>query len=1027
MRHVLCGVGVAILVAACAGRAPGARADIVPGALAATAADTAADHRPTVDFSVRDRMLLAEYRVLERDRAPILLALDPARTAAAAQALAGIGAQVTRRRDALGHLRAWIPLDRLASVQALAGLQAVQVDALPVRASMGPASEPRGVATEASAGGVAVSPRGGAAEAAPSASPPTPALGPDNPYTAESVTQALAFKARHPTYDGRGVTIGFVEPAAHDLRTLHGALDGAGRPLPKFAAYEFVKPDDLLPGFRIHANMVASVMAGAGFLGSRADGVAPAAQLAVFVPFLQGIDRPVVDGIEAILGMMADPRVDVGQASHASGDTSRLGGLSPHAIWIDRLIRRQGKPLVIATGNYGAALLSIGEFPAAQETFSIGAYTPPQTWRANFGVATGGGHVPPAYAPYGPARDGGLKPDFVALTGTLAEFGDEGESPWHFWQDGSGAGDPELRRYGASGGTSAAAPHAAGHVALLVSAARQAGIPHDVWRLRAAIASTAKFLSGVEARAQGYGLIQVEDAWEALQRARDWSPPAFSIRAPLVGAEARPEGPERFVGRGLFEMSGWRPGQSGRRTVTLTRTGGDPGRDRYRLRWKGDTGVFASALRELVLPLGVPVDLPLDIAVGAAGSYSAIVDLIDPRADLVAGSVPMTVLVADPLPRDGMPLHYRRESPRPGSSLFHVEVPPGTSALTVQVKRSASQAYSIWIAEDPSGRHLPFNPYGSELYEVGTAPFTDAELRYTFADPVPGVWQFRMQNQQPHTREAWASVPDWGQPMPLEVTIRGWRVQKQVAPADEATRVEFRAADRRESRSAGDAGSFVTSAGASARTGASAGTGAGAGADAKPIIRAIGVGATRTARPVLLPGLAPAFFEVEIAPGTRRYEVEIAQDDPTAQVGLYLYKVPEGERREEVLRSDQTALVGYDASFRPGKRLALADPPPGRYRIAVDPVRVPDRGLEVAFRDTVFRPEYGEAIVASAPIAATGRKSDAIARAARVEVRGPGRPPEGRRLFTRVGLFLEADGPNAPPIASHGWEADPAD
>src|SRR3546814_17493739 len=91
--------------------------------------------------------------------------------------------------------------------------------------------------------------------------------------------------------------------------------------------------------------------------------------------------------------------------------------------------------------------------------------------------------------------------------------------------------------------------------------------------------------------------------------------------------------------------------------------------------------------------------LPLDIAVGVSGSYSAIVDLVDPQVDLVAGSVPMAVLVADPLPMDGTPLHYRRPSPRPGNSLFHVEVPPGTTALTVQAKYSASQAFSIWLAQ----------------------------------------------------------------------------------------------------------------------------------------------------------------------------------------------------------------------------------------------------------------------------------------------------------------------------------------
>src|SRR3546814_14411469 len=89
--------------------------------------------------------------------------------------------------------------------------------------------------------------------------------------------------------------------------------------------------------------------------------------------------------------MMADPRVDIGQASHSTGDTSRLGGVSPHAIWIDRLIRQQGKPLVSATGNYGAALLAIGEFPAAPEAFAIGAYTPAEASRANLEIGRASG------------------------------------------------------------------------------------------------------------------------------------------------------------------------------------------------------------------------------------------------------------------------------------------------------------------------------------------------------------------------------------------------------------------------------------------------------------------------------------------------------------------------------------------------------------------------------------------------------------------------------------------------------------
>src|SRR3546814_18091157 len=79
--------------------------------------------------------------------------------------------------------------------------------------------------------------------------------------------------------------------------------------------------------------------------------------------------------------------------------------------------------LVSATGNYGAALLAIGEFPAAPEAFAIGAYTPAEAWRANLGVATDGRHVLPAYAPYGPARVGGLKPDLLEFPKSPYAFG----------------------------------------------------------------------------------------------------------------------------------------------------------------------------------------------------------------------------------------------------------------------------------------------------------------------------------------------------------------------------------------------------------------------------------------------------------------------------------------------------------------------------------------------------------------------------------------------------------------------------
>src|SRR3546814_16606281 len=97
---------------------------------------------------------------------------------------------------------------------------------------------------------------------------------------------------------------------------------------------------------------------------------------------------------------------------------------------------------------------------------------------------------------------------------------------------------------------------------------------------------------------------------------------------------------------------------------------------------------------------------------------------------------------------------------------------------------------------DPTGRELTFNPYGSELYAFDPETVTGGVQQHSFHDPVPGVWQFRMQNQQPHSREAWASILDWSAPMPLEVTIRGRRVASDATPAAGGRRVAFRGAGK---------------------------------------------------------------------------------------------------------------------------------------------------------------------------------------------------------------------------------------
>ena len=66
-------------------------------------------------------------------------------------------------------------------------------------------------------------------------------------------------------------------------------------------------------------------------------------------------------------------------------------------------------------------------------------------------------------------------------------------------------------------GTSMSSPHATGCVALLISACKAEGIPVSPARIRRAIENTAKPMPGLSTLQQGYGMIQVEAAFEYLK------------------------------------------------------------------------------------------------------------------------------------------------------------------------------------------------------------------------------------------------------------------------------------------------------------------------------------------------------------------------------------------------------------------------------------------------------------------------------------------------------------------------------
>jgi subtilisin family serine protease len=140
-------------------------------------------------LSKEDRALIAEAKANGKETVTVLIAAKPGSNSTVASGLKGLGATVRYREDTLDYIRAAVPTDKVAAAATLRGVQSLEVDRLI------PLPDPRPDAQ----------------------TDPTPFPAPDattprtNTYMPITDTGADAFTAAHPTWDGRGVTVGVLD------------------------------------------------------------------------------------------------------------------------------------------------------------------------------------------------------------------------------------------------------------------------------------------------------------------------------------------------------------------------------------------------------------------------------------------------------------------------------------------------------------------------------------------------------------------------------------------------------------------------------------------------------------------------------------------------------------------------------------------------------------------------------------------------------------------------------------------------
>ncbi|KAL1392834.1 hypothetical protein pipiens_012189 [Culex pipiens pipiens] len=254
-----------------------------------------------------------------------------------------------------------------------------------------------------------------------------------------------------------------------------------------------------------HGTHVASIACGHHPDNPELDGVAPAAKV-VSLTIGDGRLGSMETGtalVRAIIKVMelceAGRRIDVinmsyGEHGHWS-NSGRVGEL------MSELVNKYGVVWVASAGNHGPALCTIGTPPDISQPscVGVGAYVSPEMMEAEYALRQKLPGNVYTWTSRDPCIDGGFGVTVCAPGAAIASV-------------------PQFTMSKAQlmNGTSMAAPHVAGSVALLISGLKQRNVPYTAFSIKRALWNTATKIDYVDKFAQGNGLLNVEKAFENL-------------------------------------------------------------------------------------------------------------------------------------------------------------------------------------------------------------------------------------------------------------------------------------------------------------------------------------------------------------------------------------------------------------------------------------------------------------------------------------------------------------------------------
>ena len=711
-------------------------------------------------------------------------------------------------------------------------------------------------------------------------------------------------------------------------------------------------------GVASHASLVVGAATASRGTSGRFDGVAPGA---VLVNVAEG--GSAYGQTEAVIIAMKHPAVDVifmEQSSLIARNYLLFDGRLVPTVIYGRLIAKYKKPLVIPTHNY-AVLAAIDDYALAPGAISIGAHESKANFMANHGVRVAMDDNLLVTGGYGPMGNGAAKPDIIA--------------PSNYVSTGrgfiEGTAIPGLMQlppgYNIAGGTSTATPTTAGAVALLISAARQSGVPFDAYRLRQAIMNSGRWIDHLPSYKQGNGVVNVAGAWEAL-KAMDTVRTALTIvsKAPVRHATsallAEPD-----VGVGIFEREGWTAGDTGTRVITFTRTTGPRAPLTFAIGWKGNDGNTYSSASSVELPLNKAVDVPVRIAPKSPGVHAAMITLDYAGSPGIEYRTQATVVAAQLLASDsGFKSQQKVEIPRPGMTHLYYRVPAGVSALRVDVQSGKRKpAVSVMRPDTRTASMVTAGSVGGSGGGFGFGAPASSNATYWVSEPVAGTWEIRLQDVDDTRNFDWqqAKIDSAVPPTAVTVTVTALGASATGAPASEG-------------------GFDVTLANAF-------GTLPGASAIGMPM------GAARRSSGTLAPR-AQQVFDIDVPPGTSLLSTRVRPAEGSrGDLDLYLFNCTKKE----------CVAARADGDASGDEMIRIESPAAGRWKAVVDHSGFPSGPIAFEYQDVLFNPAFGYVAVTDQPADhATGARWTSKGNAWQASI------PAGRTAMAAVGVQLQPKG-----------------